>query len=95
MHEVDGCLTRLQAKIDALRLESEIANTKHDEAQGRVKQLEQESIQKEQEITSLTHKNQLLEADVEKLEAQVKELKSAADDESGTRVCPFLHTPVV
>lgn len=67
-------------------MESETANAKHDEAQGRVKQLEHEATQKEQEITSLTHKNQLLEAEVEKLEAQVKEFQSAADDESGTRV---------
>ena len=51
-----------------------------------MKQLEQELTQKEQEVSSLTHKNQLLETEVEKLETQVKELKSAADDESGHRV---------
>jgi tropomyosin len=70
----------------ALRTETDAATAKHEEASARVKQLEQENTQKEQEISSLTHRNGLLEAEVEKLEQQVKELKSLADDESGARV---------
>ena len=44
----------------------------------KVKQLEAETTQKEQEITSLTHKNSVLEAEVEKLEGQVKIHKDEA-----------------
>jgi tropomyosin, fungi type len=35
-------------------------------------------MQKEQEITSLSHKNQVLEAEVEKLESSVKTYKEEA-----------------
>lgn len=47
-----------------------------------MKVLEQENLSKEQEITSLSHKNQLLEAEVEKLEASVKHWKDLAEDNS-------------
>ena len=62
-----------------LRMESENAQTKIEELNARIKQLEQENLTKEQEITSLSHRNQLLESDVEGLEAKVKELKTNAD----------------
>lgn len=45
--------------------------------------MELENLQKEHEITSLTHKNAQLESDVEKLEAQVKEHKAGAEEGSG------------
>lgn len=41
--------------------------------------LEQDSLAKEQEITSLSHKNQLLEAEVEKLETGIKEAKEMGE----------------
>ena len=48
----------------------------------KVKSLEQENMAKEQEITSLTHRNQLLETEVEKLEGAHKESKAVADESS-------------
>lgn len=65
--------------MSALRLEQEEAQVKVDELQTRVKTLEQENLAKEQEITSLSHRNQLLEAEVEKLETGIKEAKDIAE----------------
>jgi tropomyosin len=67
----------------ALRVEADESAQLAEELKSKVKQLEQENLAKEQEITSLSHKNQVLETDLEKAEAQVKELKVAAD-EGGT-----------
>jgi uncharacterized protein YjbJ (UPF0337 family) len=67
-------------KMNSLRLEADEAQSKVEELNGKVKTLEQENLTKEQEITSLQHKNQLLEAEVEKLEGHVKEHKDAAKD---------------
>lgn len=41
-------------------------------------------MSKEQEITSLQHKNGLLESEVEKLEGNVKDFKKAADETTST-----------
>lgn len=64
----------------ALRLEADTATTKSEELQAKVKALEQENLQKEQELTSLQHKNNLLEAEVEKLETGIKDAKAAAEE---------------
>ena len=61
--------------MNSLRLEQEETQSKNEELQAKVKNLEQENLAKEQEITSLAHKNQLLESEVEKLETGVKEHK--------------------
>ena len=66
--------------MNSLRLEADEAQSKVEELNGKVKTLEQENLRKEQEITSLQHKNQLLEAEVEKLEGHVKEHKVAATE---------------
>lgn len=66
--------------MNQLRLEADEASAKVEELQSKIKVLEQENLQKEQEITSLSHKNSVLESEVEKLETQVKEFKSAAED---------------
>lgn len=67
-------------KMNALRIEADENQAKAEELQTKVKALEQENLAKEQEITSLTHRNQLLEAEVEKLETGVKEAKSLAGE---------------
>jgi tropomyosin len=67
-------------KMNALRIEADENQAKAEELQTKVKTLEQENLAKEQEITSLTHRNQLLEAEVEKLETGVKEAKSLAGE---------------
>lgn len=67
-------------KMNSLRLEADENAARADELKAKVKQLEQENLAKEQEITSLTHRNQLLETEVEKLETGIKEAKVLAAD---------------
>ncbi|KAF7514160.1 hypothetical protein GJ744_004485 [Endocarpon pusillum] len=71
-------MDRIKEKMQSLRIEADEHQAKSEELQAKVKTLEQESLAKEQEITSLTHRNQLLEAEVEKLETALKEAKDAA-----------------
>jgi len=59
--------------MNQLRLEADESSAKVEELQKSVKVLEQENLQKEHEITSLQHKNNALEAEVEKLETQIKD----------------------
>ena len=66
--------------MSSLRLEADAASSKIDELECKVKTIDQENLAKEQEITSLNHRNQLLEAEVEKLEAGVKDAKLIADE---------------
>ena len=73
---------KLFQKLTALRAECDEAQSQVEEHKAKVKNLEQENLAKEQEITSLTHKNQLLEAEVEKLETGIKEAKIAAEEGS-------------
>lgn len=68
--------------MNTLRIEADEATAKVQELQEKVKALEQENLQKEQEITSLTHKNNLLETEVEKLEGGIKEAKAVAEEGS-------------
>jgi cell division protein FtsB len=64
--------------MNALRIEADESSSKAEEYKARVKTLEAENTQKEQEITSLSHKNQVLESEVEKLETSVKTYKDEA-----------------
>jgi tropomyosin, fungi type len=66
--------------MNQLRLEADESAQKVEDLQARVKALEQENLSKEQEITSLSHKNGLLEAEVDKLDGSVKDLKKNADE---------------
>jgi len=75
----------LTQKVTALRQEQEETEAKYNDVQAKTKVLEQENLAKEQEITSLTHKNGLLEATVEKLENDIKEHKMAAQEISQHR----------
>lgn len=73
-------LSSVTQKMNQLRLEADDSAAKVEELQGKVKTLEQENLSKEQDITSLQHKNGLLEAEVEKLETAIKDFKKAAED---------------
>jgi tropomyosin len=64
--------------MNALRLEADESAQKAEDLKAKVKALEAETMQKEQEITSLSHRNQVLESEVEKLEALVKTFKEEA-----------------
>lgn len=66
--------------MNQLRIEADESAAKVEELQAKVKTLEQQNLQQEQEITSLTHKNGLLESEVDKLENQVKDAKALADE---------------
>lgn len=66
--------------METLRLEADDAQNKVEELKTRAKDLEQENLAKEQEVTSLTHRNQLLEGEVEKLETTLKDAKDAATE---------------
>ena len=74
-----GAQTKIMQKMNSLRIEADENASKAEDLKKRVKELEQDNLQKEQEITSLSHRHQLLEGEVEKLEAIVKESKAAAD----------------
>lgn len=65
--------------MQQIRIQADEATAKVDELTAKVKTLEQENLAKEQEITSLTHKNSTHEADIEKLETANKDLKEQVD----------------
>ncbi|KAL8959534.1 MAG: hypothetical protein Q9183_005612, partial [Haloplaca sp. 2 TL-2023] len=67
-------------KMQQLRVEADSSSEKVEQLTAKVKTLEQENLAKEQEITSLTHKNQTLETDVEKLVSGHSDLKKQLDD---------------
>lgn len=73
-------LSSVTQKMNQLRLEADDSAAKVEELQAKVKTLEQENLSKEQDITSLQHKNGLLESEVEKLETAIKDFKKAAED---------------
>jgi tropomyosin len=52
-------------------VEADQATARAEEAEAKVKVLEQEHLSKEQEITSLSHKLSILEAENEKIEGQL------------------------
>ena len=65
--------------MDALRVEADESAAKAEDLQTKVKTLEQENLQKEQEITSLQHKQRMLEQENEKLEDMHGKAKKEAD----------------
>lgn len=69
--------------MNTLRLENDDMAAKVEEMKAEVKKLEQENIAKAHEIKSLTHRNSVLEAEVEKLESGIKDAKTQADESSG------------
>lgn len=73
-------LNSVTQKMNQLRLEADESAAKVEELQTKNKTLEQDTLAKEQEITSLQHKNGLLESEVEKLETAIKDFKKAAED---------------
>lgn len=73
-------LKSVTQKMNQLRLEADDSAQKVEEMSAKMKALEQDNLAKEQEVTSLSHKNGLLEAEVEKLETMIKDFKKAAED---------------
>lgn len=73
-------MDKVKEKLTNLKLEAESWQEKYEELKEQMKQLEQDNIQKENEIKSLTVKNQQLDQEVEKLEDQIKETKELAEE---------------
>lgn len=66
--------------MQALRVEADNSATQIEEQKTKIKTLEQDNLSKEQEITSLNHKNGVLEKEVEKMEGDIKKHKEVADE---------------
>ena len=68
-------------------MEADENAAKVDELKGKVKTLEQDNLAKDNEIKSLTHKNGLLDSQVEKLDGDLKHHKGIADEstQAGTQ----------
>ena len=67
-------------RLTQLRVEADNAVTRAEDAEGKNKKYEQDILAKDQEITSLTHKVSVLEADIEKMESKLRESKESAQD---------------
>ena len=65
-------------KLAALRAEADVAVERAEHAEAQNKKYEQDILQKDQEITSLNHRIGVLDAELEKAEAKLKETKAAA-----------------
>ena len=66
--------------MNALRIEADESASKAEEYKAKLKTLETENTQKEQEITSLQHKNSVLLQETENLENLHRGAKVAADE---------------
>lgn len=66
--------------MTALRVEADENATQVEELKKKVKELEQKTLDGDHEIKSLSTKNAVLEKEVEKLEAGIKEAKDLAGD---------------
>jgi tropomyosin len=73
-------------RLAQLRVEADAAVERAEEAEKKNKGLEQHLLANEQEIKSLTHRNGLLEAELEKNESKITEFKNekAAGENSHT-----------
>jgi tropomyosin, fungi type len=66
--------------MQQLRNEADNAITRAEEAEAKVKKLEQALLERDQEITSLNHKLSVLDADLEKTEGKLADLKTAQEE---------------
>jgi tropomyosin len=67
-------------KLASLRVEADNAVARAELAEAKNKQHEQSILAKDQEITSLHHRLSILEADLEKADARLSDLKSAQEE---------------
>ncbi|CAO1631346.1 unnamed protein product [Parajaminaea phylloscopi] len=78
-------MDRIKEKLNSLRQEADAALERAEDAEAKNKRLEHELLQKEQEIASLSHKNDLLEQNLDKADAKLTEHKSAAEAHAGSQ----------
>ena len=72
-------------RLAQLRQEADNAVTRAEEAEAKNKKYEQLLLEKEQEITSLTHRISVLEGDLEKTETKLTETKATAQDAENSK----------
>ncbi|KAJ6463692.1 tropomyosin [Mycena polygramma] len=72
---------RIREKMNQLRTEADAAIVRADEAEAKNKKFEQMLLEKDHEVTSLTHKLETLEAQLDKAEAIIADSK--LDREAG------------
>jgi len=73
-------MDRIREKMNSLRVEADTAVARAEEAEAKNKKYEQIILEKDHEITHLQHKLSIVDADLEKTEAKLVELKSAHED---------------
>ncbi|KAG8745648.1 hypothetical protein FRC10_007345 [Ceratobasidium sp. 414] len=78
-------MDRIKERMANLRAEADAATERAEQAEAKVKKLEQELLTKEQENTSLGHQKAFLEAENEKLDQKLKEAKDAGDAGASSR----------
>ncbi|KAF9967112.1 hypothetical protein BGZ70_000087 [Mortierella alpina] len=78
-------MDKFKEKLASLREEVNAANAKADEAELKVKELQEDQTKKDHEITSLKNKLTLVEADLEKAENTIVEAKLNLDEGETTK----------
>ncbi|EIW79156.1 actin filament-coating protein tropomyosin [Coniophora puteana RWD-64-598 SS2] len=78
-------MDKIKDKLNSLRAEADNAVARAEEAETKTKKYEQQLLERDQEITSLTHRNAVLEEELEKAEGKVNELKAANQEGEGAR----------
>ncbi|KAF8637654.1 hypothetical protein AX17_002722 [Amanita inopinata Kibby_2008] len=71
--------------MNQLRAEADTAVTRAEEAEAKNKILEQDILGKEQEITSLNRRLDVVNTDLEKAESQITQMKAEAVDSESSR----------
>ncbi|KAG8922052.1 hypothetical protein FRC00_007878, partial [Tulasnella sp. 408] len=74
-----GAMDQIKKKLAALREEADAAVDRAEAAEGKNKKYEQELLVKDQEIQSLQHRLGLAEAELDKNESKLSDLKRDAD----------------
>ncbi|KAI0305978.1 tropomyosin [Multifurca ochricompacta] len=76
-------MDKIKEKLAALRAEADVAIERAEKAEAKNKKYEEDLLQKDQEITSLTHKLSVLDSDLDKAESNLADHKRAlAEGES-------------
>lgn len=77
---ISHTLLRPAQKLNNLRAEADASIERAEAAEAKNKKLEMELLAREQEITSLSHKLNVMEGDLEKAEAKLADAKNARED---------------
>jgi len=76
---------RIREKLNSLRVEADNAVLRAEEAEGKVKKLEQLLLEKDQDITSLNHRLDILEQENQATETKLVEFKQSSAEIEQTK----------